>query len=49
MDMRKTNTLTENMTGTELKNHDLICKKKLFSFGSLRSNPCVRVTSNGPA
>jgi hypothetical protein len=28
MDMRKTNTLTENITGTELKNHDLISKKK---------------------
>jgi hypothetical protein len=27
--MRKTNTLTENMTATELKNHDLICKKKI--------------------
>jgi hypothetical protein len=26
--MRKTNTPTENITGTELKNHDLICKKK---------------------
>jgi hypothetical protein len=46
--MRKTNTLTENMTATELKNHDPICKKKLFNFGSLRPNPCVRTTSNAP-
>jgi hypothetical protein len=28
MDMRKTNTLTDNITATELKNHDLIGKKK---------------------
>jgi hypothetical protein len=27
MDMRKTNTQTENITATELKNHDLVCKK----------------------
>jgi hypothetical protein len=42
--MRKANTLTDNITATELKNHDLICKKKLFNFGSLRPIPCVRVT-----
>jgi hypothetical protein len=47
--MRKTNTLTDNITATELNNNDLICKKKkLFNFGSLRPNPCVRVTSNAP-
>jgi hypothetical protein len=26
--MRKTNTLTDNITATELNNNDLICKKK---------------------
>jgi hypothetical protein len=31
--MRKTNTLTENITATELKNHDLICKKKNSILG----------------
>jgi hypothetical protein len=28
MDMRKTNTITDNITAIELKNNDLICKKK---------------------
>jgi hypothetical protein len=47
--MRKTNTLINNITVTELKNHYLICKKKkLFNFGSLRRNPCVRVTVKHP-
>jgi hypothetical protein len=46
--MRKTNTLAEDITATELKNHDLICKKKFYNFGSLRPDPCVRVTSNAP-
>jgi hypothetical protein len=31
--MRKTNTLTENITATELKNHDLICKKNYSILG----------------
>jgi hypothetical protein len=33
MDMRKTNTLTDNITATELKNHDLIGKKKNLILG----------------
>jgi hypothetical protein len=41
MDMRKTNTLTENITATELKNHDLIYEKKKIQFWVSR-------TSNAP-
>jgi hypothetical protein len=32
VDMRKTNTLINNITVTELKNHYLICKKKSYSI-----------------
>jgi hypothetical protein len=41
--MRKTNTLKDNITATELKNHDLICKKKNYSILGL-SDP-TRVIS----
>jgi hypothetical protein len=44
--MRKTNILMNNIT--EFKTHYLICKKKLFNFGSLKPNPCVRVTLKHP-
>jgi hypothetical protein len=48
--MRKTNTLINNITVTELKNHYIsnLQKKKVFNFGSLRRNACVRVTVKHP-
>jgi hypothetical protein len=33
MDKQKTNTLADNITATELKNHDLICKQKYSILG----------------
>jgi hypothetical protein len=38
--MRKTNTLTENITATELKNRDLISKKKkIIQFWVSQTQP----------
>jgi hypothetical protein len=33
MDIRKTDTLTDNITAIELKNNDLICKKNYSILG----------------
>jgi hypothetical protein len=37
--MRKTNTLMDNITATELKNHHLICKKKIIQFWVSQTQP----------
>jgi hypothetical protein len=39
MDVRKTNTLTDNITAIELKNNDLICKKKNIQFWVSQTQP----------
>jgi hypothetical protein len=41
---KHTNIQCSTVAATEFKNYYLIWKKKLFNFGSLRPNPCVRVT-----